>query len=93
MTKPNSFTKKRAKESLHSEQEDNKAKTKSFSLYPSDVKKIAYLTDELGEYSRKKMIGAIVVRTALALLEEEYKNNKENKKFMDKLQRIIAEND
>lgn len=91
--KKNIFTKKRPIEEvpLHStESFDEKPKTKSFSLYSGDMERIEGLKERLKTMNRKKLSDSILVRVAIAYLEEA--EQKGGAKLEQDLKRLINEN-
>jgi hypothetical protein len=91
--KKNIFTKKRPVDEapLHStESFDEKPKTKSFSLYSIDVERLEGFKNKLKTMSRKKLSDSVMVRVALAYLEEA--EQKGGPKFENDLKRLINEN-
>jgi len=91
--KKNVFTKKRPVEEspLHStESFDEKPKTKSFSLYSVDVERLEALKNKFKSMNRKKLSDSVMIRVALAYLEEA--EQKGGTKFEQDIKRLINEN-
>ena len=89
----NPFTKKRQQEDapLHvAESFGEKPSAKSFSLYQTDVERIDGLKEKLKTKSRKKLNDSLIVRVALAYLEESVE--KAGERFDKDLRRLIGEN-
>lgn len=89
----NPFTTKRDIEAapLHvSDSFDEKLKPKSFSLYHSDIQKLHDMKSKMKTKSRKKLNDSMVIRVALAHLEETLL--KGGDKVEREIKRLLLEN-